>query len=64
MAGLNKHEVNVKEKRQGDGMANPRSGDSVKLVRFAKKYRGRGGRGSGGLAPRLGHSEHSSRYPG
>ncbi len=27
---------------QGDGMANPQNGDSVKLVRFAKKIGGRG----------------------
>ena len=44
-------------------MAGGRNGDKSKLVRFAKKCGGGAG-GGGGACPRLGHSEHSSRYPG
>ena len=44
-------------------MANPRNGKSDKLVRFTKQNGGGLVEGLGAF-PRLGHREHSSRYPG
>ena len=53
----------TRENLGGGGVANPRSGDSVKLARFAKNIGGGVARDLGGLPPAKG-IENISRYPG